>query len=93
MAQEQGRAQLILGLGIASLVLCYCGWILGPVAWILGSGDLKRINAGEIDEAARKNTQLGVYLGMGGTALGALILIGNCIYFIVAVIFGATKTS
>lgn len=87
MAQDQGRPQLILGLGIASLVLCYCGWLLGPVAWILGQGDLKKINAGEIDESARKNTQLGVYLGMGGTALGALIIVINCIYWIASMLF------
>jgi hypothetical protein len=78
--QDPGRATLVLVLGILSIVFCGCGWILGPIAWMLGSADLKKIAAGEISEQARSNTQVGVYCGMIGTALGVLYLIGVCIY-------------
>jgi hypothetical protein len=85
MAQEQGRGVLIMVLGIVSIVCCGCiGIICGPLAWILGQQDLKRINAGEIAEAARQQTQIGVYCGMAGTALSALGLLGACIYTILA---------
>jgi hypothetical protein len=85
MAQEQGRGVLIMSLGIASIVTAFCcvgcpGVILGPVAWVLGQQDLKRIAAGEIAETARQQTQIGVYCGMGGTALSALALLGGCIW-------------
>jgi hypothetical protein len=81
MAQEQqGRGVLIMALGIASIVCCSCGIVLGPVAWILGQQDLKKINAGEFPETARQQTQIGVYCGMAGTAISVLVWIGSCIY-------------
>jgi hypothetical protein len=85
-AQEKGRGVLLLVLGILSIVFCSCGWILGPITWILAKGDLKRIESGEIEEQARQQTQIGMYCGMGGTALGVLWLIGMCLYIIFAVI-------
>jgi hypothetical protein len=78
-----GRANLILGLGIASLVTACCGCpgvILGPVAWILGQHDLKRIAAGQIAETAKQPTQIGVNCAMGGTILSALALIALCLW-------------
>jgi hypothetical protein len=50
------RGTLILVLGILGLVVC------GPlaiVAWVLGSGDLKEMDAGTMDPAGRGNTQAG----------------------------------
>jgi hypothetical protein len=82
MAQEQGRGVLIMVLGIVSIVCCSCGFIIGPVAWVLGQQDLKKINAGEIAEAARQQTQIGVYCGMAGTGISVLVLIGWCVWTI-----------
>ena len=60
------RGTLILVLGILGLVVC------GPlaiVAWVLGSGDLKQMDAGLMDPAGRSNTQAGRICGIIGTVL------------------------
>jgi hypothetical protein len=60
------RGTLILVLGILSLVVCTP---LGIVAWVLGSGDLKEMDAGTMDPAGRGNTQAGKICGIIGTVL------------------------
>jgi hypothetical protein len=77
-------------LGILSIVFCSCGWILGPVTWILARGDLKKIDAGEIAREAEQNTKIGMYCGIAGTVLGVLWLLGVCIYAIVVLLFLGT---
>jgi hypothetical protein len=60
------RGTLILVLGILGLVVC------GPlaiVAWVLGAGDLKQIDAGTMDPAGRGLTQAGKICGIVGTIL------------------------
>ena len=60
------RGTLILVLGIIGLIFC------GPlaiVAWVLGSGDLKEIDAGRMDPAGRGTTQAGKICGIIGTIL------------------------
>ena len=87
MAQDPGRGVLVLVLGILSIVFCSCGWILGPIAMIMGRNDLKRLDAGEIDPQARQMTHIGYYCGIAGTVLGALALVGICIYVVIVVVF------
>jgi hypothetical protein len=53
--------------------------------------DLKKIKEGQIDPAAQKNTQIGVYCGMGGTALGILYLIASCVFGIIRAISGSSS--
>ena len=72
MPTNPGRGTLILVLGILSLVCCSP---LGPVAWIMGSGDLKRIEAGEISREAKGLTQAGMICGIIGTGLLVLGII------------------
>ena|SRR5438445_357326 len=95
MAQDPGRGVLVLVLGILSVVFCSCGWILGPIALIMGKNDLKKIDAGEIDPQAKQLTQIGYYLGIAGSVLGGLALIGFCIWGILVAIaaMGASKTT
>ena len=69
---NQGRGVLILVLGILGIVLCP---ILGPVAWIMGSSDLKRIGAGEIAMEAKGLTQAGMICGIVGTVLVCLAIV------------------
>ncbi|MCF7668827.1 MAG: hypothetical protein K9N48_03520 [Verrucomicrobia bacterium] len=61
---NQGRGVLILVLGILSIVLCAP---LGPFAWIMGSGDLKKIGEGQISQDAKGLTQAGMICGIIGT--------------------------
>jgi len=69
------RATLILVLGILSLVLCAP---LGIVAWVMGNGDLKAMDAGAMDPSGRSTTNAGRICGMIGTILlivGAVIVV------------------
>ena len=72
------RGTLILVLGILGLIIC------GPlaiVAWILGSGDLKAMDAGTMDPAGRGNTQAGRICGIIGTILLILGLLVGVLLF------------
>ena len=69
------RGTLILVFGILSLVICAP---LGIVAWVMGNGDLKQIDAGAMDPSGRSVTNAGRICGMIATillAIGVLIFI------------------
>jgi hypothetical protein len=63
------RGTLILVLGILGLVVCAP---FGIAAWIMGSGDLKQIEAGQMDPEGRGLTNAGRICGMIATILLAL---------------------
>lgn len=69
------RGVLVLVLGILGLVLCFpCG----IAAWILGSGDLRQIDAGTMDPTGRGLTHAGKVLGIISTLL---TILGILIWF------------
>ncbi|MDP7177462.1 MAG: hypothetical protein QF749_04135 [Verrucomicrobiota bacterium] len=59
---EPHRGTLILVLGILSLVLC--GFFTGIPAWIMGKGDLAKIQAGQMDPEGQGMTKAGMICGM-----------------------------
>jgi hypothetical protein len=65
------RSQLILILGILSLVVCMP---LGILAWILGADDLKAMDAGTMDPGGRSSTEVGKVCGMISTMITAIVL-------------------
>ena len=65
------RGTLILILGILGLVCCQ---FLGIAAWIMGSNDLKEIDAGVMDPEGRGTTQAGMIIGIIATVLLVLTL-------------------
>ena len=68
------RGGVILALGIIGLMTgCF---ILGIIAWVMGRKDLPEIDAGRMDPTGRSMTQAGMILGMVGTILGILYVIG-----------------
>jgi hypothetical protein len=72
------RGTLILVLGILGLVVC---GPLGIAAWIMGSGDLKEMDAGTMDPSGRGNTNAGKICGIIATVLTVLgVLIGGAIF-------------
>ncbi len=94
---EPHRGGLILTLGIISLasvtlLMCYglgvlVGLPLGITAWILGSGDLRKIRNNEMDPEGLGQTQAGWICGIIGTILHSLILLtcgGFATFFLVA---------
>jgi hypothetical protein len=81
------RGTLILVLGILGLVVCAP---LGIAAWIMGSGDLKQMDAGTMDPSGRGNTQAGKICGIIGTIL---LIIGVIVFGILFTIgFAAALT-
>jgi predicted Zn finger-like uncharacterized protein len=94
---EPHRGSLIMVLGIISLSslflnMCYLlgvlvGLPLGITAWVLGSGDLRKIKNNEMDPEGLGMTQAGWICGIIGTILHSLILLtcgGFITFFLVA---------
>ncbi|MBN2653359.1 MAG: flagellar basal body-associated FliL family protein [Spirochaetales bacterium] len=75
--KKSDRGVVILILGIAGLFVFVCG----PIAWILGSMDLKKMKNGEMSETGRDMTKIGKIFGIIATvyhsfiALTAIIII------------------
>jgi hypothetical protein len=66
---EPHRGTTIMVLGILSLFVANI--ILGPIAWIMGNNDLKKMRAGQMDRSGESNTNTGRICGIVGTILGA----------------------
>jgi len=69
---EEGRATTILVLGALSLGTCL-GPFTGVPAWIMGHNDLKKIDNGIINPAVRKETKIGMILGVISTCLTVVV--------------------
>lgn len=69
---EAGRGGLILTFGIVGLLCC---GPLGIAAWVMGAGDLKKIEQGQISPEAKSMTQVGMILGIVAVALWALAIV------------------
>ena len=81
------RGTLILVLGILGLVVC---GPLGIAAWVMGSGDLKEINAGTMDPAGRGSTEAGKICGIIATIL---MIIGVIFGILFLALFGFAAAS
>jgi hypothetical protein len=69
------RGVLILTLGILSICMSGMGgWIMGPIAWWLGSSDLEAMRLGRMDRAGEGMTRGGYVCGIIGTVLAVLSL-------------------
>ena len=77
MGNGQGRGQLILILGILSLI-CSC-FPIGIVACVMGASDLKKISAGIIPESEAPMTHIGIILGIISVVLS---IIGASVYLL-----------
>ena len=76
------RGTLILILGILGLLLC---GLLAIPAWVMGSADMKEIDAGTMDPAGRGSTQIGKILGM----IVCILMILGVVIGLVSAIAGA----
>lgn len=84
------RATLILVLGILGLVLCP---ICGIVAWVMGNGDIKKMEGGEMDPSGLSQTKAGKICGIIATIL---MIVGIVVYGIIvaiAIAAGATQAT
>lgn len=80
------RGTLILVLGILGLVVCFpCG----IAAWLMGNGDLKQMDAGQMDPEGRSLTQAGKIVGIIATVLAVLSVIVAVVFFVFFAAAGA----
>jgi hypothetical protein len=80
--QFSPRSGTVLTLGILSLAVCS---IMGPIAWSMGSEELRRIDSGLTEPHGRGTAQAGRICGIIGTSL--LILVG--LFFLVGIGFAS----
>jgi hypothetical protein len=73
------RGTMILVFGILGIVLCV---IFGIVAWVMGSGDLKQMQAGSMDRSGEGLTRAGMICGMVSVILNAIGLLLYIIIFV-----------
>lgn len=77
---EPHRATTILILGILSLICC---GPIGIAAWLMGSADIKKMQAGQMDRSGESTTNIGKILGIIGVVLWGLVLIGNIVVMVI----------
>ena len=75
------RGVLILVLGILGIVCCL---ICGIVAWVMGNGDLREMDAGRMDPSGRGLTQAGKICGIISVVLAILGIVMWLVMMIVA---------
>jgi hypothetical protein len=63
------RGGAILALGIIGIVVCF---ITGIIAWVMGSNDLKEMDAGIRDKSGYSLTKAGMICGIIGVILSVL---------------------
>ena len=74
------RGTVILVLGILGIVCCF---ICGIIAWVMGNGDLREIDAGRMDPSGRGLTQAGKICGMISVILQ---IVGFAIWLLIVII-------
>jgi hypothetical protein len=83
---EPHRGNVILVLGICSLVFLPCaylmvGVVLGAIAWVMGNRDIKKIRAGTMDPEGESVTNAGRICGIVGVSINAFVGLLFCLYF------------
>jgi len=74
------NAIIALVAGIVSWLGCY--GIAGVVAWIMGKGEINKIDRGESPEAGRTFAKIGMWLGIANLIVVALGIIGFILYIV-----------
>jgi len=75
---DHPQSVTVLVLGILSLLFCQ---LLGPVAWVMGHRAVREIDEAQGRLGGRSQAQLGMVLGIVGTALLGLALVGLVLFF------------
>ena len=80
------NAIIALIAGILSYI--FCPFILGIAAWIMGKGELGKIDRGESAEAGRSMAKIGMWLGIVNVILSVLF---GLVYVLIIVLAIATS--
>ncbi|MEE3369313.1 MAG: DUF4190 domain-containing protein [Planctomycetota bacterium] len=77
------RGTLILVMGLLSWFCC-CGF--GIVAWVLGSQDIKLMEAGQMDPSGLGITKAGYWIGIISLLLNLLVMAGYAVVIVFAIL-------
>jgi uncharacterized Zn finger protein (UPF0148 family) len=77
---DEHRGGLVLALGICAIIGVFT-IVTGPMAWVMGSNDLREIREGRMDPEGESLTRVGWILGMIATILVLLFVVGFCLIF------------
>jgi len=83
------RGGLILTLGILSLI--GCGIFTGLPAWLMGAGDMRLMDSGQMDAEGRPLTQAGKICGLISTLLTVVVVVVGVIYLAVGLAAGVSS--
>jgi len=84
------RGTMILVLGILGIVLCF---ICGIIAWVMGTADLREMQAGRMDRTGEGLTKAGKICGMIGTILWGLYIVFNIVILVIALVAGGAAAA
>lgn len=76
------RGTMILVFGILGLVFCI---IFGILAWVMGNGDLKEMDAGRMDPTGRGLTNTGKILGIVSVILNLIAIVVGTLFFVLGI--------
>ena len=79
MGMKPSRGGTVLTLGILGIVVCF---IMGIIAWVMGSGDLREMREGKRDREGEQLTKAGMICGIIGTVLSIL----GIVWWLIAVV-------
>lgn len=74
------RGTMILVFGIVGIVFCL---IFGIIAWVMGSGDLKQMQAGLMDRSGEGLTRAGMICGIISVILQGVGLLIYIVFFVI----------
>jgi hypothetical protein len=86
---EQSQATTALVLGILGIVICQ---ILAPFAWSMGNKEMQAIDAGRRPPENRGTANAARILGIVGTVLLGIAIIGVILFFTVFSIAAVTSS-
>ena len=82
---EPHRGGMILALGLVALVggmsFCFIPTVVGPIAWALGTSDLRAMRDGHMDPSGESMTRTGQVCGIVATVLLLLVAPFVCLAF------------
>ncbi|MEQ8769703.1 MAG: hypothetical protein RIB60_04245 [Phycisphaerales bacterium] len=83
--QEPHRATLVFVLGLLGILLCQ---LLGPFAWIMGKGDLAKMESGRMNAEGKGLTQAGMICGIIATVLLCISILMTLLWVVFVIVLG-----
>ena len=85
VTHDQSTAVTALVVSILGFLLCQ---VLAPVGMVMGRNEVRRIDAGDGDPSARGMAQAGYVIGLVGTILLVVVVVGLLLFLLLAIGMG-----